>query len=108
MRAFDERSAERTVDLGWGTAYFHDTLSGIWDLNFVQIEKPVDVEPDEIFAEVERLQADAGLKHRKLVAEDAETGARLAEFVPDGWMANPLVTMARYRAPDRAIDTSIV
>ena len=107
MRGIDERSTERTLDLGWGTAFFNDTLKHIWDLNFVEVHPDPDVEPGEIFDEVERVQDEAGLKHRKVMVQDEATGTRLAGAVPDGWSATPVVLMIKRRPPDRAIDTSL-
>jgi GNAT superfamily N-acetyltransferase len=108
MRTVDERSAERTIGLGWGTAYFHDHLNGIWDLNFVGVPGPIGVPASEVFGEVERLQQEAGFRHRKLVVDDEATGKRLASDVPEGWNTTPLLIMAKRRPADREVDTSIV
>jgi GNAT superfamily N-acetyltransferase len=106
MRTVDDRCAERTIGLGWGTAYFNDSLDGIWDLNFVAIHGPVGIPAGEIFDEVERLQQEAGLKHRKLIVDDEATGKRLESEVPETWKITPLVIMAKKRPADREVDTT--
>lgn len=108
MWAMDERSAERTVDLSWGTTFFHDSLPVIWDLNFVGVAGPTVDAPPDLFAEAEQIQRDAGLKHRKLVVQDEESGKRLADAIAEGWAATPLVIMAARRPADRTVDTSLV
>jgi GNAT superfamily N-acetyltransferase len=81
----DDRFAERHVPLAFGTALFCDALPRVWDLNFVRVER-VDVELDVMLAETERVQAEAGLVHRKLKLP-------FEPRVPNGWKPTRLVVM---------------
>ncbi|HEX6700137.1 MAG TPA: GNAT family N-acetyltransferase [Gaiellaceae bacterium] len=81
----DDCFAERRVPLPFGTALFCDALRRVWDLNFVRVESR-DVEIEAMLAETERVQAEAGLAHRKLKLP-------FEARVPDGWKPTRLVVM---------------
>ena len=85
MTELDERFAERRVQLPFGVALFHDALPRVWDLNFVRVDD-AEAPLEQVLAETERVQAAAGLGHRK-VKPAAEPP------VPDGWKLTRLVVM---------------
>jgi GNAT superfamily N-acetyltransferase len=81
----DDRFAERRVPLAFGTALFCDALPRVWDLNFVRVESR-EVELGVVFDQTERVQAEAGLAHRKLKLP-------FEPRVPTGWKLTRLVVM---------------
>ena len=91
----------RTESLPWGTAYFHDELPQVWDLNHARVEEAVpDLEPATVAADTERVQAAAGLEHRKVIFDDELQGARLSSALGrEGWLPQRFVLM-RHRHAD--------
>src|SRR5436190_4362543 len=85
LAEMDDRFAERRVQLRFGAALFHDALPRVWDLNFVRVDSR-DVELGVVLAETERVQAEAGLPHRKMRLP-------FEPQVPDGWKVTCLVVM---------------
>lgn len=105
-----ERSCTRTERFRWGTAFFHDRLPRVWDLNFLRVEgAPPDLDARALAGEADRLQGAAGLEHRMVSIEDDRTGARLSpELRSRGWSAETLVIMVHRRSPYRPVNTTIV
>jgi predicted GNAT family acetyltransferase len=85
MTEMDERFAQRRLRLAFGVALFHDALPAVWDLNFVRVDRS-DVALEAVLAETERVQAEAGLVHRKVkLPYEPE--------VPDAWKLTRLLVM---------------
>jgi GNAT superfamily N-acetyltransferase len=85
MAEMDERFAPRRLRLAFGVALFHDALPAVWDLNFVRVDRS-DVALEAVLAETERVQAEAGLVHRKVkLPYEPE--------VPDAWKLTRLLVM---------------
>jgi ribosomal protein S18 acetylase RimI-like enzyme len=79
LRRNDELASTRVERFEFGTACFHDSLPDVWDRNFVRVEVAADaLGVEALIADADRLQGDAGLRHRKLVFEQREAAA-LAE-----------------------------
>ena len=105
-----ERSCTRRARFRWGTAFFHDRLPRVWDLNFLRVEgAPPDLGARALVAEADRIQGAAGLEHRMVSIEDDPTGARLSpELRSLGWSAESLVIMVHRRTPYRVVNTTTV
>jgi len=91
-RAWFERSTARAESFTHGVAYFTPAHPTKWDLNLLVVEDAAQASAEELIAEAERLQAPAGLRHRKLEIHqggDALVGA----FKAAGWSAERLILM---------------
>lgn len=108
--ALADHGGTREEPFTYGTAMFDERVPRRWDSNYLLVERLPDyVGAAELAAEAERLQATAGLTHRKLEVRDEGAGARLEpEFRELGWSVNRHLLMALHREPDRPTDTSIV
>lgn len=108
--ALADHSGTREEPFTYGTAMFDERVPRRWDSNYLLVARlPDHVGAAELAAEAERLQAAAGLTHRKLEVRDESAGARLEpEFRELGWSVNRHLLMALHREPDRPADTSIV
>jgi GNAT superfamily N-acetyltransferase len=90
LAEMDDRFAERRVPLRFGAALFDAALPRVWDLNFVRVDSR-DAELGAVLAETERVQAEAGLAHRKVKLP-------FEPQVPEGWKVTRLVVMV-HRGP---------
>ena len=103
-RAITDRSVQRRVPFPFGTAFFHDGLPRVWDLNFLQVES---AEPTvcDLVEEAERLQGGAGLERRKIAVDDEGLSRRLEPgFRELEWKVEALVVMPHRRKPTRSAD----
>jgi ribosomal protein S18 acetylase RimI-like enzyme len=100
--------AERIVPSSLGTAVFNDTLHRVWSLNVLRVEN-ANASAEEMAAEAERLQGEAGLLHRRVFVADSEAGRELEEpFTALGWKTDAFVFMVPGREPNREVDLSAV
>jgi len=101
--ALREHCAERILPLPWGRAVFSPGLNRVWELNVLRVER-AGVSIDELIAEAERLQGEAGLAHRRIVVLDEDAGAALEPgFSERGWKTDSFVYMVhRGEPPARA------
>jgi len=100
--------AERIVPSTLGTAVFNDSLHRVWSLNVLRVEK-AGASAEEMAAEAERLQGQAGLLHRRVFVADSETGRALEEpFTALGWKTDAFLFMVPSRAPNREVDLNAV
>ena len=91
-RALFERSTSRAVAFEHGTAYFTPAHPTKWDLNLLVVDDATGVSAEALIAEAERLQAPAGLRHRKV--EIHTGGDTLVDaFKAAGWSPERLVVM---------------
>lgn len=101
LAAGDLRGARREP-FRFGTAVFDDALPLRHDSNYLLIEGD-DVDAVELADDVRRLDRPA------ILFPDARVGEGLAsDFTRRGWFVHRGLVMVRRRAPERAIDTSIV
>ena len=106
--AMRDACAERLVPSPLGTAVFNDTLHRVWSLNVLRVEN-TGASAEEMAAEAELLQSEAGLLHRRVFVADSEAGRELEEpFAALGWKTDAFVFMVPGRPPNRAIDLSAV
>jgi len=110
--AFEEAlrnaAAERVVASPLGSAVFNDTLPLVWSLNTLRVDR-TRTTAEEIAAEAERLQGEAGLGHRRVVILDEAEGRELEEpFNALGWKTDAYLFMVPRREPNRRVDTSDV
>jgi ribosomal protein S18 acetylase RimI-like enzyme len=99
--------AERIVETRLGPALFNDTYARVWNLNVLRIERPGAETAVEASEEAERVQAAAGLVHRRvLLPTDDER--LVAGFLELGWKPDHFVFMVRRGPPERPVDTSAV
>ena len=104
-RAHFERFTSRAEPFAHGVAVFTPAHPTKWDLNLLVVDDAAGVSAETLIAEAERLQAPAGLRHRKL--EVLAGGDELvAGFeAAGGWTAERLVVMALREGADRRGDT---
>jgi ribosomal protein S18 acetylase RimI-like enzyme len=95
MAELEDRMASRRVELPFGAAVFNDALPRVWYQNFVRVER--DAPLAEVVRATERLQAEAGLVHRKVEVRLDAVGARYARDSP--WEPTRLVVMAHRGEP---------
>jgi GNAT superfamily N-acetyltransferase len=110
--AFEERvrdaCAERLVPSRLGTGVFNDSLPRVWSLNVLRVEQ-ADAGAEEIAAEAERLQGEAGLAHRRVLVSGQSAGRALEQgFAGLGWKTDAFLFMAHRREPARPVDMSPV
>jgi GNAT superfamily N-acetyltransferase len=108
--AFEEglrdATAERLVPCRFGTALFNDSLPRVWSLNLLRADGST-AGAEDLVAEAERVQGDAGLRHRRVLVTNAEAGQRLEpRFNALGWKTDAFLFMAPGRNPSRDVDTS--
>ena len=91
-RALFERTTTRAEPFEHGTAYFTPEHPTKWDLNLLVVDDAAGLSAEELLAEAERLQAPAGLRHRKI--EVHRGGDALVDgFKAAGWSAERVVVM---------------
>ena len=104
--AFDaarqEKLYTRTEVFKGGRAFFHDDFPDVYDLNYLQVEDLSGLEASALADEADRVQGEAGLKHRRVQVADETTGVNLVNgFRELGWEVERLLLMAHHRKPDR-------
>jgi GNAT superfamily N-acetyltransferase len=88
-----EQITARAESFAHGVAVFTPAHPTKWDLNLLVVDDAAGTSAEELIAEAERLQAPAGLRHRKL--EVLHGGDALVDaFVAAGWTAERVVVMA--------------
>jgi GNAT superfamily N-acetyltransferase len=99
-RALFARSTRSAERFAHGVAYFTPAHPTKWDLNLLVVEDASQATAEELLAEAERLQAPAGLRHRKI---EVHSGGEplIAAFKAAGWSAERLVIMLRAGADQR-------
>ena len=106
-RAQYERSTSRAEPFAHGLALFTPEHPTKWDLNLLLVGDAAGVAPDELIAEAERLQAPAGLRHRKVTM--LHGGDELVDgFTAAGWTAEEVVVMALRGADVRGAADAVV
>jgi GNAT superfamily N-acetyltransferase len=92
QRAHFEHITTRAEPLAHGVAVFTPAHPTKWDLNLLVIDDASELTAEGLIAEAERLQARAGLRHRKV--QVLSGGDRLVDgFVAAGWTAERVVVM---------------
>jgi GNAT superfamily N-acetyltransferase len=92
-RALFEQITSRSEPFPYGVAVFTPEHPTKWDLNLLVVDEPASASAEELIAEAERLQAPAGLRHRKVTL--LHGGDELSDgFAAAGWTAEEVVVMA--------------
>jgi GNAT superfamily N-acetyltransferase len=92
-RAQYEQVSSRSEPFPHGFAIFTPAHPTKWDLNMLIVDDPGGAGARQLIAEAERLQAPAGLRHRKVAL--LHGGDELVEgFGAAGWTAEEMVVMA--------------
>jgi ribosomal protein S18 acetylase RimI-like enzyme len=92
-RAHFEQITARAEPFAHGIAVFTPAHPTKWDLNLLVVDDATGVAADELIAEAERLQAPAGLRHRKVLM--LHGGDELVDsFAAAGWSVEQIVVMA--------------
>jgi len=96
LRAYRREGFARNTDhaerFAHGEAFFTPAHPTKWDLNLLLVDDASGTSADALMAEAERLQAPAGLRHRKI--EVLRGGDPLvADFRAAGWSAERIVVM---------------
>jgi ribosomal protein S18 acetylase RimI-like enzyme len=86
-RALRVRAATRRLTHAFGTAILCRALWRVWDLNVAFLDVELEQgDADGLIAEVEGLQSEAGLQHRRVLVGDEQVGERLLpRFAERGW-----------------------
>ena len=92
-RAHFEQITARTEPFAHGIAVFTPAHPTKWDLNLLVVDDATGLAADELIAEAERLQAPAGLRHRKVEVLHGGDGL-LDGFAKAGWTTERVVVMA--------------
>jgi GNAT superfamily N-acetyltransferase len=104
--AVRDACAERLVPSPLGTAVFNDSLPRVWSLNVLRVEQ-AGAGAEEIAAEAERLQGEAGLAHRRVLVSGQAAGRSLEQrFAELGWKTDAFLFMAHAREPSRPVETA--
>jgi GNAT superfamily N-acetyltransferase len=103
-----ERCAERIVPFRYGRALFNDSFPRVWDLNALYVEAPLGGTAPILAAEAERLHAEAGHQHRRLIVGDELAGGELEQaFRAFDWRVECFVFMA-FRGERRPVHANEV
>jgi GNAT superfamily N-acetyltransferase len=94
------RIAARAEPFERGIAVFTPEHPTKWDLNLLVVDDATGVPVEELLADAERLQAPAGLRHRKIQVLSGGDGLANG-FTAAGWTAETIVVMALHRADTR-------
>ncbi|MEO8289575.1 MAG: GNAT family N-acetyltransferase [Gaiellaceae bacterium] len=105
--AIRDACAERVVDTRFGPVLFNDTYSVVWNLNVLRVERPQGAGAAEIAAEAERVQGEAGLRHRRVILPLGDDPL-VAGFRDLGWKPDHFLFMAHRRPSDRVVKTAHV
>jgi len=93
MAAHEDRAADRVSSFRFGKAVLTPSLPRVYDLNLLRVERAAVASADELAAEAERIQGEAGLTHRRITVPAG--GEELAEaFEQLGWETERHVLMA--------------
>ena len=104
-RASFERLTSRAEPFAHGVAVFTPAHPTKWDLNLLVVDDATGVSAETLIAEAERLQAPAGLRHRKLEVL-AGGDALVAGFeAAGGWTAERVVVMVLHESADQRGET---
>ncbi|MDQ3823713.1 MAG: GNAT family N-acetyltransferase [Actinomycetota bacterium] len=102
LRALPLELAEETRPSRFGVAAFVHSLPRVYWLNLLSVEPGTRTTADELAAEADRVQAPAGLTHRKLSVYD-ELGYDVEDaFRGMGWRVERHVVMTHERPADLA------
>src|SRR4051812_8169346 len=91
-RSLFERVTATAEPFTHGVAYFTPAHPTKWDLNLLVVEDASGVGAGELIAEAERLQAPAGLRHRKVEVQQGGD-ALIHDFAAAGWTTDRIVVM---------------
>jgi len=106
MRALSERRAERVERHPWGVAIVTPALPTVWDANFLAVDR-WDGSGAELTAEADRVHAELGQRHGRVVLHDERLAQRVWNGL--GWPIRSRYTLlAARRAPEREVDTAAV
>ncbi len=109
VRAVDERAAEQVVPFRWGRALINQRLKLVHDLNYLIVNRVDGADVEALAAEANRIQAEAGIAHRRINVDDQDAADRFAPaFVAAGYRPERFVVMVHRRPPDRRVDTGLV
>jgi len=87
-----ERTTSRAEPFAHGTAYFTPEHPTKWDLNLLLVDDAAGLSAEVLLAEAERLQAPAGLRHRKIEVQRG-ADALVEGFRAAGWTPERVVVM---------------
>ena len=107
-RALRERAATRSVTHDFGGAILCTELPRVWDLNVAFLDVELELgDADGLIAEVEGLQNEARLRHRRVLLGDERIAERLLpRFVERGWHHSWWVYMVHDGTPPGPVDST--
>jgi GNAT superfamily N-acetyltransferase len=95
---FEESCARRIEPFECGRGLFCDERPGVWDLNFLRVERG-DPEARELVEAANALMG--GLEHRRVVVDEAALASRLEPAFPaHGWTIERHLVMEHRRPPE--------
>lgn len=94
MRRIDEHAAEQIVPFRWGRALLDCRFRLVHDANYLLADRLAGANAGGLIAEAERIQGDAGLRHRRINVDDQQVADRLrADFVSHRYQPERFVVM---------------
>jgi ribosomal protein S18 acetylase RimI-like enzyme len=109
MRALDERSAEEIRPFTWGQTLINRTLNLVHDANYALVDHVNGATARDLIGEADRLQADLGLKHRRVNVDDPVAADQMAtSFQALGYSPERFVIMTHAGHPVPPVDVSSV
>jgi ribosomal protein S18 acetylase RimI-like enzyme len=109
MRAVDEHAAEQVIPFRWGRALINRRFNLVHDVNFLIADRLEGADAAALAAEADRIQGEAGIRHRRVNVDDQAVADRLSTgFTALGYQPERFVVMVHQRPPDRQVDTSAV
>jgi ribosomal protein S18 acetylase RimI-like enzyme len=105
QRAHFEHVTARAEPFAYGVAVFTPAHPTKWDLNLLVVDDATGVSAETLIAEAERLQAPAGLRHRKLQVLHGGDGLVAGFEAAGGWTAERVVVMVLREGADRRGET---
>jgi predicted GNAT family acetyltransferase len=109
VRELDARCAEDVRRYRWGRALVSRRLNLVHDLNYLIADHIDGIDADDLVAEAERIQGDAGLSHRRVNVDEQAAAERFSPgFAAVGYQPERFVVMAHQRPPNRTVATASV
>jgi ribosomal protein S18 acetylase RimI-like enzyme len=106
MRMVDERAAEEVIPFRWGRALIHPGLQLVHDLNYLIVDRLDGVDASALAAEANRIQGEAGIRHRRVNVDDQAAADRLSDrFAALGYKPERFVVMAHRGPAAPRVDT---
>ena len=107
IRAVDELGAEEVRPVNFGRLLINRRLNLVHDANYVCVDQVNRATAGDLVELSERVQANLGLKHRRVNIDDQAAAEKLSgDFGALGYAAEQFLIMVHRRDADRIVDTT--